>query len=131
MEGFFSLKKHFIHQITIFTIEKYDLGKNFILFVKTLLRDQESCVINNGTTTTYFSLDTGTCQDDPISAFSFVLALEILFFKPKSEIASIGVLKGFQVAVSCVRCIDLNIDTLKILGTHFCYNKKLKTEKKL
>ena len=28
-----------------------------------------------------------------------------------------------------MRCIDLNIDTLKILGTHFSYNEKLKEEK--
>ena len=26
-------------------------------------------------------------------------------------------------------CIDLNIDTLKILGTHFSYNEKLKEKK--
>ena len=46
-----------------------------------------------------------------------------------SEITSIGVLKGVQVAVCDMRCRDLNIDTLKILGTHFSYNKKLKQEK--
>ena len=27
-----------------------------------------------------------------------------------------------------MRCIDLNIDTLKILGTHFSYKEKLKEE---
>ena len=47
----------------------------------------------------------------------------------KFEIADIGVLKGVQVAVCGMRCIDLNIDTLKILGTHFSYNEKLKEEK--
>ena len=47
----------------------------------------------------------------------------------KSEIAGIGVLKGVKVAVCGMRCIDLNVDTLKILGTHFSYNKKLKEEK--
>ena len=47
----------------------------------------------------------------------------------KSEIAGIGVLKGFQVAVCGMRCIDLNNDTLEILGTHFSYNKKLKKGK--
>ena len=47
----------------------------------------------------------------------------------KSEIAGIGVLKGVQVAVSGVLCIDLNIDSLKRLGTHFSYNKKLKEKK--
>ena len=35
-----------------------------------------------------------------------------------------------QVAVSGMRCIDLNNDTLKLLGTHFSYNEKL-TEKKI
>ena len=47
----------------------------------------------------------------------------------KSEIAGIGVLKGVQVAVCGMRYIDLNADTLKILGTHFSYNEKLKEEK--
>ena len=46
----------------------------------------------------------------------------------KSEIAGIGVLKGVQVAVCGMRCIDLNSDTLKMLGIHFSYNKKLKEE---
>ena len=42
----------------------------------------------------------------------------------------IGVLKGVQMAVCGMGCIDLNDDTLKILGTHFSYNEKLKEEKK-
>ena len=41
----------------------------------------------------------------------------------KSEIAVTGILRGVQVAVCSRRCIDLNNDTLKILGTHFSYNK--------
>ena len=47
----------------------------------------------------------------------------------KSEIAGIGALKGVQVAVCGLRCIDLNNDTLKILRTHFSYIEKLKEEK--
>ena len=35
------------------------------------------------------------------------------------------------MAVCGMRCIDLNVDTLKILGTHFSYNEKLKKEKNL
>ena len=153
--------------------------------VNILLRDQESCVINGDRTTKYFSLGKGARQGDRISAFLFILALEILFIliksKPeiegmtifdykypcsayaddttfflkdiisvkhmvdtfyffsyfsglelnliKSKIASIGVRKAVQVAVCGMRCLDLNIDTLKILSTHFPYNKQLKQEK--
>ena len=76
------------HNFLISTLEKYGFGKNFILWVKILLRDQESCVINGGTTTKYFSLRRDAHQGDPISAFLFVLALEVLFIliKSKSEI---------------------------------------------
>ena len=41
----------------------------------------------------------------------------------------IGVLKGGQVAVCGMRCLDLNIDTVKVLCTHFSDNEKLKEEK--
>ena len=47
----------------------------------------------------------------------------------KSEIVGIVVLKGVQVALCGMRCLDLTIDTLQILGTHFTYNEKLKEEK--
>ena len=42
------------HNFLILTLEKYGFGKHFILWVKILLRDQDSSVINVGTTTKYF-----------------------------------------------------------------------------
>ena len=56
-----------------------------MVLVKILLRDQESGVINGGTTTKYFSFRRGARQGDPISAFLFILALEILFILMKSK----------------------------------------------
>ena len=41
----------------------------------------------------------------------------------------IRVLKRVQVAMCGMCCKDLKNNTLKILGTHFSYNKKLKEEK--
>ena len=53
----------------VFILENYGFSKNFILWVKILLRDQESCVVNGCPTTKYFSLGRGACQGDPILAF--------------------------------------------------------------
>ena len=46
----------------------------------------------------------------------------------KCEIAGIGVLKGVKVAIYGMQCVDLVLDTIKILGTHFAFNEKLKEE---
>lgn len=46
-----------------------------------------------------------------------------------SEIAGIRVLKGIQVAVYGMHCIDLNKYLSKLLDTHFPYYKKWKRKK--
>ena len=81
------------HKFLIYALEKYGFGKNFILWVKILLRNQESCVLNGGTNTKHFLLERGTCQGDPISAYFFVLALGILFqlMKSKPEIKGLAI----------------------------------------
>ena len=44
------------HNFLISAVEKYGFGKNFISWVNVLLRNQEYCVLNDGTTTKYFLL---------------------------------------------------------------------------
>ena len=53
------------HDFLIFTLEKYGFGKNFVLWIKILLRDRMCCVNNGGTTKKYFSLGRGARQGDP------------------------------------------------------------------
>ena len=166
-------------------LKKYGFGENFIHIIKTLLKNQESCVINGGKTTKYFPLQRGARQGDPVSAYLFILVLEVVFrliksshkingleikeltflysayaddttffvgdldsaseifkvfdtfsiysrLKPnmkKCEIAGIGCKKGVKVALCEVNSIDLAQETIKILGLHFSYNKKLRDEK--
>ena len=57
----------------------------FINWIKVFLNKQESCVINDGTTTPYFSLERGARQGDPISAYLFIIALEALFMSVKKN----------------------------------------------
>ena len=51
--------------------------------------------------------------------------------KAKCEIVGIGVLKGVSLALCGIDCIDLMKKTIKILGIHFSYNKKLKLKRTL
>ena len=66
-------------------LKKYGFGEDFIDWIKIALRDQESCIINGGHTTTYFSLQRGARQGDPILAYLFISALKIFFILIKSN----------------------------------------------
>ena len=44
----------------------------------------------------------------------------------KCEIAGLGALNGVQVAVCGMRCIDICNVAIKILGTYFSYNSRIK-----
>ena len=67
------------HTFRISALEKYGFGKTFINWIKIFLNDQEPCVINGGITTKYFKFEKGARQGDPVSAYLFILFLEILF----------------------------------------------------
>ena len=73
------------HNFLFATLKKFGLGPEFISWVRVLIKNQESCIINNGKTTKYFSLSTGTRQGDPLSAFLFILTLEVLFILVRSD----------------------------------------------
>ena len=47
----------------------------------------------------------------------------------KCEIAGIGSLKGVEVAVCGIKCVNLKVNTIKILGIHFSYYNKLTWKK--
>ena len=63
------------HNFIFATSEKFGFGPEFIQWVKTLPRNGQSCVMNNGKSTRYFNLERGTRQGDPISAYLFILVL--------------------------------------------------------
>ena len=152
-----------------------DIEKDFIKWIKILLLNQESCMVNGGATTNYVKLEKGTRQGDSISAYLFIIVLEIVFLftkgskkinglnmfdktflynayaddttfflediksviesmnifdtflkfsglktnKSKREIAGIGAVKGVQVALCGMRCIDLVCNIVKILGIYY------------
>ena len=61
----------------ISVLKRHGFRDDSTKWIKTLLKSQESCVLNDGKTTRYFKLEIGTRQSDPISAYLFFLVLEI------------------------------------------------------
>ena len=49
--------------------------------------------------------------------------------RSKCEIAGIGVKNGVKVALLGLKCVDLNNDSIRILGYHFSYNNNIFKEK--
>ena len=73
------------HQFLINVLKTFGFEKNLVRWTKILLKNQESCIINRGITTKQFKLERGTCQRDPISAYLFILVLEVVFAVIKSN----------------------------------------------
>ena len=61
------------HTFLVAVLKKFGFGDDFIRWVRIILNRQESCIMNNGHSTGYFPLSSGTRQGDPISAYLFIL----------------------------------------------------------
>ena len=81
------------HCFLIKVLEKYGFEKDFIKWIKILLQNQESYIVIGGTTTNSFKVEKGTRQGDPISAYLFILVLEIVFVftKESKKISSLNI----------------------------------------
>ena len=74
------------HSYLICVLKKIGFGKEFRKWVQILMKNPESCVINGGKTTPYFKLERRTSQGDPISAYLFIIALEVVFSSLKANL---------------------------------------------
>ena len=84
------------HLFLITALKKFDSGETFIKWIQILLRNHECCIINGGTTAKYFKLQKDTRQGDPVSAYLFLLVLEIAFTFIK-ENKNIKNIKGINI----------------------------------
>ena len=65
--------------------KKFGFGPEFIRWVKILMSETKSCINSNGWLSSFFNVETGIRQGCPFSPLAFVLAVELLSIKIKSD----------------------------------------------
>ena len=67
------------HTFLYACLERFGFDKSFINWIRVLYEKQESFVLNGGLSTGYFPLQRGVRQGDPISAYLFIITIEVFF----------------------------------------------------
>ena len=66
-------------------LKRFGFSTQFVQWAKTLFKSAQSCVMNNGFSTGYFVLEQDTRQGDPLPAYLFILATEVLLIRVRDS----------------------------------------------
>ena len=70
--------------------EKYNFGNSFIKWLKIIYNKPLCSILNNGFSGPYFEVQRGLRQGDPLSPYIFILAIELLAIKIRTDNEILG-----------------------------------------
>ena len=94
------------HNFSFSLLRKFGSGPEFIQWIKTMFCNAENCVMNNGNSIRYLSLERRTRQGYPLSPYIFILVLEIFI-----QIREDKIIKGFRFKTVEVKLTAYTEDT--------------------
>ena len=80
-KAFNSVSREFLFK----TLSIFNFGRSFTQWVQSFYKNISSSVINNGYSTGLFEIQRGVQQGDPLSAYLFIICLEILAINIRSN----------------------------------------------
>ena len=110
------------HTFIFVTLQSFGFGPDFIQWVKTFVYKAQSCIMSNSSSTGYFYYERGTRQGDPIFAYLFILALEILFIQMKDNHHIKGIVIDGQEIKLSVYADDGNFLTTNVQSLNLIFN---------
>ena len=93
-------------------LKAFNFGPDLINWVKTFYRNIESCVINNGLTSDYFTLARGVRQGDPLSPYLFLLVIETLAISIRKN----PEMEGIKIGNNETKVLQYADDTTAVLS---------------
>ena len=93
-------------------LEAFNFGPDFLHWVKVFYKNIQSCILNNGMTSTFFTLERGVRQGDPLSPYLFVVAVETLAI----AITQNSDIEGIYIEEQQTKLLQYADDTTAILA---------------
>ena len=107
-KAFDSLERNFLQRC----LESFNFCPNFIRWVMTFYKNIQSCIINNGITSNYFTIERGVRQEDPLSPYLFVVVVETLAI----EIRQNSKINGITIDKKETKLLQYADDTTAVLS---------------